>query len=58
MHTSDDILSLGAFWYTVCIPFWILGVRKIRIAVSNRMKRRFRELAELYGVEVYEGDEG
>ena len=33
-------------------------LREIRIAVSDRMKRKFRELAELYGVEVYEGDEG
>ncbi len=32
MHISDGILPLTwcAFWYVLCIPFWVLGVREIK----------------------------
>ncbi len=32
MRINDGMLSLKwcIFWYAVCVPFWILGIREIR----------------------------
>ena len=53
MHISDGILSLGwcAFWYIVCIPFWILGVRRIRRRSAEDQK--YKPMLALFGSAIF-----
>lgn len=53
MHISDGILSLQwcAFWYLLCIPFWILGVREIR--KRSEKDPKYRPMLALMGAAVF-----
>ena len=53
MHISDGILSLQwcAFWYLLCVPFWILGVREIRRRSEKDPK--YKPMLALMGAAVF-----
>ncbi len=53
MHISDGILSMQwcIFWYIVCIPFWILGIREIRKRSEEDPK--YKPMLALMGAAVF-----